>query len=84
MGACRAFTGRSFEKNQKTSLYVKRQIVCLPGTAHQIALSGLTAVCTVGNVSQELTVVDHIPNSMAISDVLQSPEQPLIAGARRP
>ena len=35
------------------------------------------------NVSPELTVVDHIPSNMAISDVLRSLEQPLIAGARQ-
>lgn len=33
------------------------------------------------NVSPELTVVDHIPGNIAIADVLQSLEQPLIAGA---
>ena len=35
------------------------------------------------NVSPELTVVDHVPGNVAISDVLQSLEQPLIAGARQ-
>lgn len=35
------------------------------------------------NVSPELTVVDHIPSNMAVTDVLQSLEQPLVAGARQ-
>jgi hypothetical protein len=32
------------------------------------------------NVSPELTVIDHIPSNMAVSDVLRSLEQPLVAG----
>jgi|GEM_PF-7010009 len=35
------------------------------------------------NMSPELTVVDHIPSNMAISDVLRSLEQPLVAGTRQ-
>ena len=35
------------------------------------------------NISPELTVVDHIPSNMAVSDVLRSLEQPLVAGARQ-
>ena len=35
------------------------------------------------NMSPELTVVDHIPSNMAVSDVLRSLEQPLVAGARQ-
>ena len=34
------------------------------------------------NVTAELTVVDSLPSNMAVSDVLQSIEQPLVAGAR--
>ena len=35
------------------------------------------------NVTPELTVVDYMPSSMAVSDVLQTIEQPLVAGARK-
>jgi hypothetical protein len=35
------------------------------------------------NVSPELTVVDHIPSNMAVSDVLRSLQQPLIAGVHQ-
>lgn len=35
------------------------------------------------NISPELTVVDSVPSNVAVSDVLQSLEQPLVAGARK-
>ena len=35
------------------------------------------------DITPELTVVDHLPSSMAVSDVLRTLEQPLVAGARK-
>ena len=34
------------------------------------------------NVAPELTVVDSVPSSMAVSDVLRTLEQPLVVGTR--